>query len=350
VKVASPSVAPAVRPSVSVLPFDRTIECVDGETILQAVLRQRLYVRYGCRHGGCGTCKAMLVDGDVAEGGSSFALASNEREQGWILLCSSSPVTDCTIDIGVMDLTEEEFVAGDQVGTFMTVVERIEALTPDIRGVTLRLSDPGSMKFIAGQFVNVEIPGSEDVRSFSIASTPRDPGRIDLVVKLLPGGAFSSFLEAGLQVGDGLRMYGPFGRLKVRLSYRRILIVAGGSGLAPFLSMLAELSDRGDTRPVTVVFGARRVQDLYGIDQIERLTRAMPALEYVATLVDPDPGWTGETGFVTDVIVRRFPSLEGFDAYLAGPPPMIEAVIPLLRERGVRAPNIYFDAFVPTGG
>lgn len=335
--------------SVSVVPFERTLECDDGETILQAVLRQRLYLRYGCRHGGCGTCKALLVDGDVAEGGSSFALSPNEREQGWILLCSSSPLSDCTIDVQSMDLTEDEFVAGDQVGTFVTEVERIEALTPDIRGLTLRLSDPESIKFIAGQFVNVEIPGSEEVRSFSIASSPREPGRIDLVVKLLPGGAFSGFLEAGLRVGDRLRMYGPFGQLKVRLSYRRILIIAGGSGLAPFLSMLAELCDRGDTRPVTVVFGARRAQDLYGIDQIEHLTRSMSALEYVATLADPDPGWDGETGFVTDVIERRFPSLEGFDAYLAGPPPMIEAVIPLLRERGVRAPNIYFDAFVPTG-
>ncbi len=335
--------------SVNVLPFERAFECDDGETILQAALRQRLFLRYGCRHGGCGTCKALLVDGDIAESGSSFALPPSEREQGWVLLCSSSPLSDCTIDVESMELTEEEFVAGDQVGTFVTEVERIEALTPDIRGLTLRLSNPESIKFVAGQFVNVEIPGSEDTRSFSIASTPREPGRIDLVVKLLPGGSFSGFLEAGLRIGDRLRVYGPFGQLKVRLSYRRILIIAGGSGLAPFLSMLAELSDRGDTRPVTVVFGARRVQDLYGIDQIERLTRTMPALEYVATLVEPDPGWRGETGFVTDVIARRFPSLEGFDAYLAGPPPMIEAVIPLLRERGVRAPNIYFDAFVPTG-
>ena len=336
--------------SVMVLPFERSIVCNDGETILQAALRQRLFLRYGCRHGGCGTCKALLVDGDIAESGSSFALPPVEREQGWVLLCSSSPLSDCTIDVESMDLTEAEFVAGDQVGEFVAEVERIEPLTPDIRGVTLRLVEPDSMKFVAGQFVNVEIPGTEEVRSFSIASAPRESGRIDLVVKILPGGSFSSLLESRLCAGDRLRMYGPFGQLKVRLSYRRILIIAGGSGLAPFLSMLTDLSDRRDTRPVTLLFGARRAQDLYRLEQIEQLVRSMPALEFVATLSETDSStWAGETGLVSDVIVRRFPSLEGFDAYLAGPPPMIEAVIPLLRDRGVRGPNIYFDAFVPTG-
>ena len=114
--------------------------------------------------------------------------------------------------------------------------------------------------------------------------------------------------------------------------------------------MLADLCDRGNTRPVTLVFGARRAQDLYRLEAMERIARAMPGLDLIPTLVEADPGaWDGETGLVSDVIARRFPSLEGFDAYLAGPPPMIEAVIPLLRARGVRGPNIYFDAFVPTG-
>lgn len=335
---------------VRVQPFERAFECAEGETILAAALRQGLYVRYGCKHGGCGTCKGLLVDGDVKEAGSTFALASSERTEGWILLCASLPSEDCVIDVSSMELTEEEFLAGDQLGSLLTEVETIQPLTPDIRAVRLRLVEPEAVTFVAGQFVNVEIPGSGEVRSFSLANPPSEAHRIDLIVKLLPGGRFSQLLAGTLRVGDRLRVYGPLGQLKVRLSHRRILMIAGGSGLAPILSMLSDLTCKGNTRPVILFFGARRPEDLYYVDRIARIQEAMPALEFIPSLSDAWPeDWRGETGFVTDAVARRLPSLEGYDAYLAGPPPMIDAAIPLLLARGVRARNIYFDAFLPTG-
>jgi alkene monooxygenase reductase len=344
------NIAVAITNNISVLPFDRSFECGGGESILGAALRQGLFLRYGCRHGGCGTCKARLVDGEVASEGSSFALTASDRAQGWILLCSAKPVTDCTIDVGAMTLSSDEFEGGDQVGEFTTAVQAVEMLTPDTRGVTLRLVQPEAIKFVAGQFVNVEIPGTSDVRSYSIASAPADSARIDLIIKLLPGGAFSAHLESALRAGDRLRLHGPLGQLKVRLSHRRILMVAGGSGLAPFLSMIRDMAHRGNARPVTLVFGGRRGTDLYRLDEIERLARTLPAFEFIPALSEAvSEGWTGETGLVTEVIARRFPTLDGYDAYLAGPPPMIEATVPLLLDRGVRPPNVYFDAFVPTG-
>jgi NAD(P)H-flavin reductase/ferredoxin len=333
--------------SVTVLPFERQIECSNDETLLAAVLRQGCFVRYGCRHGGCGTCRALLIDGDIDAGGSSYALTPGDRAQGWVLLCSSRPVSDCVVDVESMELSLEEFESGDQVGAYEAVVESIEALTADIRGLSLRLSEP--MSFTAGQFVNVEIPGTTEVRSYSIASSPRETSRIDLIIKLMPGGAFSRHLETSLAIGDTLRLFGPLGSLRFRLSHRKVVMVAGGSGLAPFLSMLHDLAERGETRPVDLVFGARNTADLYRQSDLDNLAATLPAFRYLPALSDPgDDLWDGATGMVTDAIALTYPSLRGYDAYVAGPPAMVDATIPLLVDLGVRPQNVYFDAFVPT--
>jgi NAD(P)H-flavin reductase/ferredoxin len=335
--------------NVTVLPFGHAIECRDNESILAAVLRQGMFLRYGCRHGGCGTCKAVLVDGEVTGEGSSFALSSAERAEGLVLLCCSNPATDCAIDVESMGLSEEEFLAGDRVGHFETEVIGLEALTNDTWSLGLALREPQTMTFGAGQFVNVQVPGTEQVRSYSIANPPEQADRIELIVKLLPGGAFSTLVSSALAVGDPLRLFGPLGELKLRLSHRRVLMVAGGSGLAPFLSMLRNLERRGRTREIDLVFGARRVADLYHVDELQRLAAALPGVTFIPSLSEPgDDAWTEARGLVTQVISERYPSLDGYDAYLAGPPPMIEATIPLLTARGVRPANIRYDAFVST--
>lgn len=337
-------------PPVRMLPLEQTFDCDEGETVLAAALRQGRYLRYGCKHGGCGTCRALLVDGDVDEAGSTFALPSSDRAEGWVLLCASVPLEPCTIDVSAMELTEEEFLSGDRVGAFTAEVEDVRRLTPEICGLRLRLIDPASMRFVAGQFVNVEVPGTSAVRAFSMANPPSDNGYIDLIVRVLPGGAFSQLVATSLAPGDELRLYGPLGQLKVRLSYRPMVMVAGGSGLAPILSMLADLADRGNARPVTLFFGARSPEGVYYTDRLDALRMRMPCLEVVTALSDAaPPGWRGEAGLVTDVLARVMPRLDGYDAYLCGPPPMIEAAVPLLTALGVRARNVYFDAFVPTG-
>lgn len=337
-------------PKIEVAPFGASYNCGNDETILAGALREGRFLRYGCKHGGCGTCRVLLVDGDVEQTGSSFALPPSDRAEGWILTCASVPLEDCVVDVSASDLTEEEFLAGDDTGTFTAEITDIRRLTPEVRGVGLRLVDPASMRFTAGQFVNVEVPGSALVRTFSMANPPSDSGHIDLVIRMLPGGAFSSLLEHRLEPGDRLRLYGPFGQLKVRLSHRSILMVAGGSGLAPILSMVADLADRHNTRPVTVFFGARSAADLYHLDRLEAVRERMPCLEIVLALSDSvPPGWFGETGLVTDVVARRFPRLDGYDAYLCGPPAMIDSAVELITARGVRPRNVYFDAFVPTG-
>jgi NAD(P)H-flavin reductase/ferredoxin len=335
---------------IGIEPFGADIQAADGETVLGAVLRSGRYLRYGCKYGGCGTCKALLVAGEVHDAGSTFALPNSAREQGWILTCSSTPLADCEIDVSSMDLSEAEFYGGDQVATLQASLVCVELLTPTIYGVTLRLVDPPVIAFKAGQFVNIELPGTtqEAARAFSIANSPADNSKVELFVKRIPGGRFAEYL-ASARPEDTIRLHGPLGSLRVRPSYRKMIMIAGGSGLAPILSMLTDLADRHDQRAACLFFGARSTAELYHLDRIQRLRRAGAQFDFVPVVAEPDQAWTGETGLVTEAVARRMPSLRGYDAYICGPGPMVAAAIELTLRLGVRQPNIYYDAFVPTG-
>lgn len=331
---------------ITVQPFGDTFECREDETILIAALREHRFLRYGCKHGGCGTCKVQLVDGDVEAFTSAYALQPSERDRGTILVCQSYPLDDCEIDATAMNLDHEEYLAGDGTLTMDTTVAAVEHLTADICRIVLDLPIP--MPFVAGQFVNVVVPGTDLVRTYSMANGSADPHRIDLICRLLPGGAFSDFLRSGPEPGTSVGLSGPYGMLRIRLSHRAIVMVAGGSGLAPLLSMLADLARAGSKREIALVFGARTPADLYLLGEIEALREALPGLSFLPVVQVPDAAWTGAVGIVTDVLGERA-DWDATDAYLCGPPRMIDAATALLTARGVREQNVYFDAFVPTG-
>lgn len=335
---------------VRVEPFGADVQCGDGETVLAAVLRSGRYLRYGCKYGGCGTCRLLLAAGDVTDSGSTFALPATARAQGWILSCTSVPAGDCVIDVSAMSLSDAEFYGGDQVATAEASLVSVGSLTPTIYGVTLRLVDPPALTFKAGQFIEVELPGDEAAaaRAFSIASPPGAGSVVELFVKRLPGGRFGGYLESA-RPGDRLRVRGPLGSLRVRPSYRKLIMIAGGSGLAPVLSMLADLARSADQRAAWLFFGARTVAELYHLERIESLCQRSARLDFVPVVQDAGPDWHGETGLVTDAVARRMPSLRGYDAYICGPPPMVAAAIEVVRGLGVREPNVHYDAFVPTG-
>ncbi|HEY2706110.1 MAG TPA: FAD-binding oxidoreductase, partial [Candidatus Dormibacteraeota bacterium] len=215
----------------------------------------------------------------------------------------------------------------------------------------LRLVDPPEMAFSAGQFVNVEVPGTPEVRAFSMMNPPSRSGVVQLLVRLLPGGLFSGYLEREARIGDRVTLHGPLGMFRVRLSHRPMVMVAGGSGLAPILSMIADQAERGAERAVILYHGARTRQDLCFLDRVTALGRRLPGFRFVPVLShEPeDSAWEGARGFVHDLLVATAPDLREHDAYLCGPPAMIEATIPVLVARGIRERNVYFDAFVPSG-
>jgi propane monooxygenase reductase subunit len=308
------------------------------------------FIRYGCKNGGCGSCRLRVIEGDIEQRGSPFGLTEVDRAGGWVLACTAIPLSDCTVDVGEMELSAEEFEAGDRVRSYVCEVESKVALTDDIRVLRLRVTGPDAFKFVAGQFVNIKVPGTGASRSYSMSNAPSDREHIELIVKLMPGGVFSSYLESQLKIGDRVCVEGPHGQLKIRLSHRPIVAAAGGSGLAPMLSMLTDLAEKGNSRKVTFFFGARRLHDLYLVERLKELQRRMPSLDLVFSVFEGAPaGWEGETGHVTDALSKRMAHLDGHDAYLCGPPGMIDAARTLLVERGVRPKNIYLDAFVPSG-
>jgi alkene monooxygenase reductase len=330
--------------TISVSPFAHEFSCKNGETLLEAALRNGVLLKYGCKHGGCGTCKVRLLDGDVTERGSTFALSMEDQANDLILACASIPLEPCVIDVEPSGLTEEEFFSGDTSRGYDAVVGTVDVLTADIARVRLDLSD--EMDFTAGQFVNVEVPGTGLLRTFSMANAPEHRSVVELICKLYPDGLFSRFLREAVP-GAAVRLFGPYGRLKVHLSHRPILMIAGGSGMAPLLSMLRDLAARGSDRPVALYFGARSEADLYALDDIAEIGQTLCNFEFIPVLSHSwSANWSGETGMVTEAIARRCPTL-AHDAYLCGPPPMIDAAVPLLLERGVRPRNIYYDAFTP---
>jgi propane monooxygenase reductase component len=222
-----------------------------------------------------------------------------------------------------------------------------------MRHLVLKLIEPADVKFFPGQYMDIEVPGADATRSFSMANTSaRDSGQLEFVIKVYPDGLFSHFLDTTLQVGDRLNLSGPYGMFTLREGDDVDLVfVGGGAGMAPILSLLRSMAERGITRKATYYYGARGKRDLCFEAELQALTEAIPGFRYVPALSEPadGDGWDGETGLITDVVRRHEAGLGKAHAYVCGPPPMVEAAIPLLTQLGVPEKRIYYDKFTTTG-
>jgi propane monooxygenase reductase component len=195
-----------------------------------------------------------------------------------------------------------------------------------------------------GQYVDISIPGTEgEHRSFSMAGT--DPHALEFMIKQYPGGHFSGLLADGsIKPGDRLEVTGPYGVFTLRTSSpRRLLFIGGGAGMAPILSLLRSMAETGVEREAIYYYGARTEADLFVLDELSRLPGG-----FVPALSEESNGWGGETGLITDVVDRLEADMAEVDAYVCGPPPMVEAAIALLEARGVPESHIYFDKFTTT--
>jgi propane monooxygenase reductase subunit len=319
-------------------PVGLEIEVDEAETVLNAAFRQGLMLMHGCKEGQCSACKSFLLDGDVdLDRYSTFALPDFEEAEGWILLCRAHPYSD--LEIELINYDEELIHGGVPPRTVTTRVEAVEQLTHDIR--LLRLSVDPSFEFRPGQYVDISIPGDEEHhRSFSMANTR--PGELEFMIRLYPGGRFSALLDGSISIGDELQVTGPYGMFTLRSSSpRRLLFIGGGAGMAPIVSLLRSLQETGSEREATYYYGARSEADLFHLDELASLP-----CEFVPALSEGD--WAGESGLITDVVDRLEDDVTEVDAYVCGPPPMVEAAIALLERRGVPEAHIYFDKFTTT--
>ena len=332
-------------------PVGLEIEVNEDETVLDGAFRQGVMLMHGCKEGQCSACKSFLVEGDIdMEKYSTFALADYESEEGYVLLCRTHAYSDLQIEL--INYDEEMLKSGIPIQQFDTTVIANEALTHDIRRLVLTLTAPSEAAFLPGQYVDITIPGTTTHRSFSMANTPSTSDRFEFFIKCYPGGHFSGLLEEQIKVGDSLAVKGPYGTFVLRDSAARLIFIGGGAGMAPMVSLLTEMVEKGIDRPVTYYYGARTEADLFHLSELATIGQQLPHLTFVPALShDVDgSGWEGETGFVTDVLDRLEGDLSDADLYLCGPPPMIDAAIGVLLAKGADDKRIFFDKFTTTAG
>jgi propane monooxygenase reductase subunit len=334
-------------------PVGIEIEVDEEQTILSAAFAQGVMLMHGCKEGQCASCKSFILEGDEIEHDkySTFALPDYEKEEGYALLCRAHAYEDLTIEL--LNYDEEMIRGGLPIQEAVAEVVSIEPVTHDLRHLVLRLVEPAEIKFFPGQYIDIAVPGTEEVRSFSMANTSsREDGRLEFVIKVYPDGLFSHFLDSQLAVGDQLNLTGPYGMFTLREGFdTELIFVGGGAGMAPILALLRSMAERGIDRKATYYYGARRRRDLCFEEELRALEEKLPNFTFVPALSEPDDSeeWDGEVGMITDVVKRNVTSLASAHAYVCGPPPMVEAAMPLLTQLGVPEKRVYYDKFTTTG-
>jgi NAD(P)H-flavin reductase/ferredoxin len=315
-------------------PIGEEIECEPDETVLDAAFRQGLNLAYGCREGQCSACKCFLMEGEVAmKRYSNFALSDSEQSSGYSLMCRAMPEQDLVVEL--LHYDPDNYKLEHTIRDGEATIEAVEPLTHDITRLVLKA--PG-FDFTPGQFVDIHVPGEPGVRrSFSLANLPGED-RIELMIKRYPGGRFSGLLSEGqVKAGDEIGYTGPYGSLRPREGERPILMIAGGSGMAPILSLLRAFSASGCERPIRFFYGARAEDDLFGVDEIS----ALPFNDFTFT---PVVG-----GFVHETVDEFLGAEAAFatpDVYMCGPPPMVEAAEEMLIDgRKLDEQRIFIDKF-----
>jgi ferredoxin-NAD(P)+ reductase (naphthalene dioxygenase ferredoxin-specific) len=317
---------------------ERPVPVEAGDTILASLLRAGVAFPFSCQAGNCGTCKCELVSGDVLElEHSEHALSAEERAKGIILACRTQ-VWDDTV---VRRIDAEELVLHPSRVMRCRVLE-LEELTHDIKGLRLAVEAGGPMTFSAGQYAQLEFAAGLS-RHYSMANTPDEPELV-FHIRHMPGGRTSAYVATQLKVGDKVKVSGPLGVSYLRDNHRGpVLLVAGGSGLAPIQAILCALLERRYDAPVTLYFGVRSERDVYHEARLKDLAAKHPNFRYQVVLSEQIGAPGRRYGLVHEAIELR--NLEDAMAYLAGPPVMVEAATALLAAHGLAPRQIHADAF-----
>ncbi len=332
--------------ALTIEPIGEVLEVEEGQTILDACLRAGIYIPYQCNHGLCSTCKVEVVEGDVDLGDASpFALMDFERDEGKALACVCTLQSDVVIEA---DIEEDEDAEYLPIKDYVGQVTEITDFTADIKKIVISLKE--DIKFQAGQYIQLAIPGVEGSRAFSIANLPKKADHIELHVRKVAGGLGTAYLHDILTEGDDLSFSAPYGQFFVRKSqHKPMIFIAGGTGLSSPKSMIDELLDEGYSQEITLFHGVRAKADIYYQDYFQALAEKYENFTYIPALSENKQGddWDGEVGFVHEAAVRHFNgSFAGHQAYLCGPPPMIEAAIRALMKGRLFENDIYCEKFL----
>jgi CDP-4-dehydro-6-deoxyglucose reductase, E3 len=328
---------------VTLHPGNRTVAAREGDTVLDAGLRQGVPLPFECRNGGCGVCKGTLLNGEIDHGAyQKSALSDAERSAGRFLLCTATALTDIEVEY------EEGAAQREHARLYSARVERLERLAHDVMLVRLRIDGGERIRFAAGQFLDVILEDGER-RAYSFTAAPQETDSVELHIRLVPGGRFTTRVFEEMKEGDALSFEGPLGVSAVRDGGKPLIFVAGATGFAPVKSMLEHAFAEGFRRPLILYWGVRRRRDLYLAELPERWQREHANFKFIPVLSEPAPEdeWRGRTGLVHEAILADFPDLSGCEIYACGSVKMVQAARPAFLAHGLDPEACYSDAFLP---
>lgn len=321
-------------------PGNQVVTARFDETLLDAGLRQEIKLPYECRNGGCGLCKCTVTKGRVDPGiYQADALSPDELDAGKVLLCCATALEDVEIDI-------DSAAVVAPIHEYLARVVIMEKLNHDVMRVALRLIDGKELVFKAGQYINILLADGQR-RAFSFANPPHHSHVIELQIRLVEGGLFTSHVFEQMKPGDQVRFEGPLGDFTLAESTRPIVFVAGATGFAPVKSMVEDAFFRGVKRPIYVYWGVRQRGDLYLPQLPQAWAREHDNFHFVPVLSEaaPEDHWQGRTGLVHEAILEDFPDLKGHEIYACGSVRMVEALFPSVKKQGAEDGICFSDAF-----
>jgi len=327
--------------SITLSPSNHQFNCDAAETILDAALRQKIHLNYGCRSGRCGTCLGELIEGQVRYEQDYPALTKNNDTKAQALYCCAIPTSDLEILSTEIDVTQ----ALEPKRTPCKVI-RLEKLCDDVMRVDLKLPENIRIQFLAGQYLDIFQKEDGARRSFSIANAPNNDKFIELHIRQVQGGGFTDYIFCELKLNDILRIEMPLGTFFLRENSKRpIVLMGGGTGFAPLKGIIEHAIHIGDTRPMHLFWGARTEKDLYLHKLAQQWQQQHQHIHFQAVLSDQPEQWQGKKGFVHEAVLEQFPDLSGLDLYMSGPPIMINTARELFVARGLPLDHMYSDAF-----
>lgn len=311
--------------------------------MLQAGLRHHLALPFGCQSGGCASCRVRVLRGSVDYPFPPPVLSAAEVDSGYILMCLARPASDL-----VIDLHQPAELDAMRPRTLRCRVQSRRWLAHDVLGLTLKLPRDSGFRYLPGQYIDLLLDDGKR-RSFSIACAPAGD-LLELHIRVTPGGKFAHWAAHEMPDRAILRFEGPLGAFYLHEdSSRPIVMMAGGTGIAPIHAMLQDVFARppsgASARPLHLFWGVRAQRDLYLDARLRQWAAEHPGFTYEPVLSEPDAGWTGATGFVHEAVLRRHPDLHGHEAYLSGPPVMVRAAKDAFIKAGVDADHLFYDSF-----
>mgnify|MGYP000497909734 CR=1 FL=1 len=317
----------------------RIIDCEPGEFVTDAAFRQRVNIPMDCRDGVCGTCKCYCEQGNYdLEFYMDDSLTEDEAANRLVLTCQMTVDSDCVVNIPTSSTACKAEI--DAVPGKVDAVERLSDTS-----FSLKIKTEKPVSFLPGQYVNISVPHTSESRSYSFASAP-DSTESTFLIRNLSGGVMSSYLSDGFTIDDELTLAGPMGTFYLRPIERPQLWLAGGTGLAPFLSMLECIKPEQLGHPIKLFYAVNRTADLVELDRLEKLAAVIGKVEIITIVADKDENHARQ-GYVTDHLSRNDLYDGNVDVYLCGPPPMVDAVRKNFVDLDCTPANFYFEKFNP---